>query len=286
MARWFPPRDSSLPFFCVVGQPIAHSKSPQIHRAFAVQTGRVLEYVRAEVAPGALADAVAEFRAAGGVGMNVTLPLKEEALGLAATSRPRARMAGAANTLWFELDGCLAADNTDGVGLVRDLECNHGLALAGQRILVLGAGGAARGVVPALREAGAAAITVSNRSPARAVALVEHFEPWQVIEVLPWGGVPARPFDVVVNATSSSLGGVLPALAPSAVRSTTLCYDMAYGDGPTPFQQFTRTLGVAHACDGLGMLVEQAAAAFEIWHGIRPATAPVIEQLRARLAPA
>lgn len=285
MARWFPPRESPRPYFCVVGQPIAHSKSPQIHQAFAAQTGRVLDYDRIEVAPGALAAALVEFHAIGGVGMNVTLPLKEEALRLAVAPRPSASAAGAANTLWFEPGGRLAADNTDGSGLVRDLERNHDFALCGRSVLVLGAGGAARGVIPALHAAGVSALAVSNRTPARAAALVRDFASLGVLEALPWGAAPGRPFDLVLNATSATLASTVPALAAEAVGPATLCYDLAYGNGPTPFQQQAWTLGAAAAHDGLGMLVEQAAEAFVIWHGVRPATAPVIAMLRAGLKP-
>ncbi|MGE0484747.1 MAG: shikimate dehydrogenase [Gammaproteobacteria bacterium] len=279
MPRWFTEHHPPGRYFCVVGSPIAHSRSPQIHAAFARQFGIELIYERVEVAPGDLAGAVAEFHHAGGRGMNVTVPLKEEAWGLAAVLSPRARLAGAANTLWFEA-GQLAADNTDGVGLVRDLVVNHGIALAGRDILLLGAGGAARGVLPVLLEAGPARVTISNRSPARARTLADAFSAHAAVRCLDWGEAPSAPPDLVINATSLSLHGEVPPLASDAVGPDTVCYDMVYAPTGTPFTRWAASHGARLAVDGLGMLVEQAGAAFEIWHGVAPRTAAVIEALR------
>lgn len=266
--------------FCVVGHPVEHSRSPAIHAAFGAQTGRALRYERLDVRPGALADAIASFRSEGGTGMNVTVPLKEEAFGLAARARERAAAAGAANTLWFDPFGALVADNTDGAGLVRDLATNHGVALAGARVLLLGAGGAARGVVPALLAAGIASLTITNRTAARAAALVGDLGGDPRLDVLAWGEAPEPPCDLVLNATSLSLHGERPPLPARAIGATTDVYDMMYGDGPTVFLAWAAERGARRAMDGLGMLVEQAAEAFRLWHGVRPATAPVVAALR------
>lgn len=280
MAGWFDSFTSTadVPLFCVVGSPIAHSKSPLIHAAFAAQTHRRLRYERVEVRAGQLAAAVAEFRALGGRGLNVTVPLKEEAWGLADVRVPPADIAGAANTLWFDARGAIAA-NTDGLGLVRDLGRNHRIELAGRRILLIGAGGAARGVLPALLAERPASILLTNRTSARAHELVDLFACNPAIEVLPWAGT-STPCDILINATSLSLHGELPPLSPSLLHKDTVCYDMMYGNEPTVFVAWARRQPIGLAIDGLGMLVEQAAAAFQIWHGVTPATGPVIRQLR------
>ena len=281
MPRWFPERESDTPYFCVTGSPVTHSKSPQIHSAFAAQTGRAVTYDRIEVLPGQLALAVAEFQRAGGHGMNVTVPLKEEAYALAARKMERAEAAGAANTLWFEADGTVAADNTDGTGLVYDLAVNQGVELAGQRILLVGAGGAARGVLPALVAARPARIVITNRTESKATAIAARFAAQAALDVLSWGAATTQPFDIIVNATSLSLRGQLPPLPQKAVHADSVCYDMMYGSEAGVFTTWAMQAGVARASDGLGMLVEQAAEAFEIWHGVRPETGPVITQLRA-----
>lgn len=269
----------NLPYFCVVGSPIAHSKSPAIHAAFASQFGFELIYEKVEVAPGELREAVAEFRAAGGCGLNVTLPLKEEAWRLADICMPRAARAGAANTLWFDARG-VVADNTDGVGLVRDLEANHGQSLLGKRILLVGAGGASRGVLPALLDAGPDRILVTNRTAERASALVAAYADSGRVEVLSWGAEASAPCDVIINATSLSLHGETPLLAAGILRAQTLCYDMMYGSKPTSFMAWSSAAGALRVFDGLGMLVEQAAAAFAIWNAAEPHTAPVIAMVR------
>jgi shikimate dehydrogenase len=282
VAEWFA-KSRALPYFCVVGSPIAHSKSPAIHSAFASQCGFELIYEKVEVAPGRLRAAVAEFRAVGGRGLNVTLPLKEEACALADIRMPRAARAGAANTLWFDARG-VVADNTDGLGLVRDLEINHGQLLRGKRILLIGAGGAARGVLPALLDADPACIIITNRTIDRASALMDsHLAPGRV-QVLPWGGKTGQPCEIIINATSLSLHGEIPLLAASVVSAETLCYDMMYGPSPTSFMNWAAAAGALRVVDGLGMLVEQAAAAFSIWNGLEPKTAPVIAMTRAQLA--
>ncbi len=260
--------------YAVFGHPIAHSKSPQIHAAFARQTGQDLHY-EAILAPlDGFADSVAAFIAAGGRGANVTVPFKEEAFRLASRLSPRAQRAGAVNTLVFDADGILG-DNTDGAGLVADLNRNLHCTLAGKRILLLGAGGAARGVIEPLLDQQPAELVIANRTVSRAEELAKLFG----------HGVRAcgfdaadTPFDVVINATAASLAGDLPPLSPRVFTADTLAYDMMYGRD-TPFLTFARTHG-ARTADGLGMLVEQAAEAFYLWRGVRPDTAPVITALR------
>lgn len=282
MTEWFH-QHVAAPYFCVVGSPVAHSKSPLIHAAFAAQCGIELVYEKVEVAPGCLAAALVEFRAAGGRGLNVTVPLKEEAWALADVHMPRAARAGAANTLWFDARG-VVADNTDGVGLVRDLEANHGTSLAGKRILLLGAGGASMGVLPALLDAEPAAVVITNRTLQRASTLADAYANSGRVSVLPWGEAGIAACDVVINGTSLSLQGEIPELGPGLLHAGTLCYDMMYGAEPTPFMRWAAAQGIARVLDGLGMLVEQAAAAFLLWNGQQPDTRPVITMLRERLS--
>ena len=262
----------------VVGSPIRHSRSPLIHRLFAEQFKLPLCYERREVLPGGLAAALAEFRRAGILGINVTVPLKEEACELAVRREPRCEHAGAANTLWYTPEGELAADNTDGVGLVRDLRA-LGVPLKGKRVLVLGAGGAARGIVPSLLESEPAELLLANRSLARAEGLAARF----AIGAVPLEQRFDRPFDVVLNSTSAGLGGsAAPDVSPTAIDAGTFCYDLIYAREETPFLRWAKALGVRAAADGLGMLVEQAAAAFQRWHGMQPETRQVLAFLRTR----
>ncbi|MHB1187109.1 shikimate dehydrogenase [Thiobacillus sp.] len=259
--------------YAVFGHPIAHSKSPQIHAAFARQTGQDMTY-EAILAPlDGFADSVTAFIAAGGCGANVTVPFKEEAFRLSSRLSPRAKHAGAVNTLMFD-DGILG-DNTDGAGLVGDLERNLHCPLAGRRILLLGAGGAARGVIEPLLDQSPAELVIANRTVGRAQELAELF--CRGVRACGFDALDT-PFDLVINATAASLAGELPPLSPSIFTAETLAYDMMYGRD-TPFLSFARTHGAATA-DGLGMLVEQAAEAFALWRGVRPDTAPVIAALR------
>jgi len=259
--------------YAVFGHPIAHSKSPQIHAAFARQTGQDMTY-EAILAPlDGFAASVTAFIAAGGRGANVTVPFKEEAFRLADRLSPRAERAGAVNTLIF--DGGILGDNTDGAGLAADLTRNLHCPLAGKRILLLGAGGAARGVIGPLLDAKPAALIIANRTVSRAQELAELFG--QDVRACGFDTVDT-PFDLVINATAASLAGELPPLSPRIFTVDTLAYDMMYGRD-TPFLGFARTHGATTA-DGLGMLVEQAAEAFALWRGVRPDTAPVIASLR------
>jgi len=265
--------------YCVFGNPIGHSKSPAIHAAFARQTGQDISY-EAILAP--LDDfkgTLGAFIDAGGRGANITVPFKEEAFRRSTRRTPRAELAGAVNTLAFDDDGILG-DNTDGAGLTRDLTVNLGCTLQGRRILLLGAGGAARGALGPLLDAQPAALTIANRTAAKARALAAHFA---ALGPLAGGGydeLAGQSFDLVINATSASLGGELPPLPPGVFAAGSLAYDMMYGKGDTPFMAFARTQGTARIADGLGMLVEQAAEAFFVWRGIRPDGAPVMALLR------
>ena len=266
--------------YAVFGNPVSHSRSPDIHHAFAAQRGDDLVYERIEAPVDGFPAAVAAFFDAGGRGANVTVPFKEQAFDLCDRLTERARQAGAVNTLW-RVDGLLHGDNTDGAGLMADLRGNQGWALAGQRVLVLGAGGAVRGVLGPLLAQAPAEVVIANRTPARAEALVERFA---------GQGVPLhaaaldqlhQPFDVLINAISAGLHGEMPALDPALVAPGSVACDMVYGAQPTPFMRWAEGLDAAAVCDGLGMLVEQAAEAFLVWRGWRPDTAPVLARLRA-----
>lgn len=261
--------------YAVFGHPIAHSKSPQIHAAFARQTGQDMRYEAILAPQDGFADSVAAFVAAGGRGANVTVPFKEDAFRLAGRLSPRAERAGAVNTLRFDADGILG-DNTDGAGLVADLTRNLGCVLAGKRVLLLGAGGAARGVIEPLLAQQPAEVVIANRTASRAQELAALFG--RGVRASGFDALDT-PFDLVVNATAASLAGELPPLSPRVFGAATLAYDMMYGRD-SPFLDFARSHGAATA-DGVGMLVEQAAEAFYLWRGVRPDTAPVIAALRA-----
>ena len=264
----------------VFGHPVAHSKSPAIHAAFAAQCGHDLSY-EAILAPlDGFADSLCAFVAAGGRGANVTVPFKEEACRLATRLTPRAAQAGAVNTLAFDSSGMLG-DNTDGAGLLRDLSNNLGCRITGQRLLLLGAGGAARGVVGPLLEARPAALVIANRTAARAADLAERFAGRGPLRACGYPDLVGESFDLVINATSASLGGEMPCLPERVFASGSLAYDMMYGRGETPFLLLARAQGAARLADGLGMLVEQAAEAFRFWRGVLPDSAPVLAMLRA-----
>jgi len=268
--------------YAVVGHPISHSKSPRIHSLFASQTGEAVEYTAIQAPLDDFAGTVREFFDRGGQGLNVTVPFKEQAWQLADQRTERAENAGAANTLYRDDQGRLTADNTDGVGLVRDLTVNHRVPLAGARILVLGAGGAVRGVLGPILVEQPAALTIANRTPAKAETLAQLFAPVASgADVTAVGfDQPDQPYDVIINGTSASLQGDLPPLSATVIGSDTVVYDMMYSLQTTPFNQWALDLGARRVFDGLGMLVEQAAESFRIWRGVRPDAAPVIEVLR------
>ena len=267
----------------VFGNPIGHSKSPLIHRLFAAQTGQQLSY-EPLLAP--LEDFVGFARQffAEGLGANVTVPFKEQAFTLADQLTARAQRAGAVNTLKKLDDGRLLGDNTDGAGLVRDLTGNAELSLAGQRILLLGAGGAVRGVLEPLLAERPAALVIANRTVAKAEQLVHEFADLGPLAACGFDWIDA-PVDLIINGTSASLAGELPPIAPGLIApGHTVCYDMMYAKEPTAFNRWASQHGAARTLDGLGMLVEQAAEAFALWRGVRPDTAPVLQHLRELLA--
>jgi shikimate dehydrogenase len=277
--------------FAVIGNPVAHSRSPSIHARFARQTGIALEYGLLPAPLDGFTQAVQDFFASGGRGLNVTVPFKQEAHALAGRHlSERARLAGAVNTLWQQ-DGTVHGCNTDGVGLVADLQ-RLGAPLQGARLLLLGAGGAARGVLQPLAQAGCARIHIVNRTAERAHTLAAEWlrATGASSPAVSAGGLAdallGGPWDVVINASSSSLGDTPPDLPAGLYAEGALAYDMMYGAQATPFMQQASRDGAARVADGLGMLVGQAAESFFIWHKVRPDTAPVLAALRAELAQA
>lgn len=268
--------------YCVMGNPVEHSRSPWIHGRFGELTGQPVEYGKRLVQPGTFPQAVAAFRAEGGKGCNVTVPFKFEAAALAARPTDRARLARACNTLRFDADG-IFGDNTDGVGLVRDITVNAGVPLTGRDLLLVGAGGAAAGVLGPLVEAGPRRIVVANRTRERAAELVARHEPLarrHGVELAASGleDVPGA-FGVVINGTASSLQGAGVPVPPRVLEPGALACDMMYGAAAQDFLEWARAHG-AVARDGLGMLVEQAAESFFIWRGVRPPAAQVLAELR------
>jgi shikimate dehydrogenase len=267
--------------YAIIGNPVAHSKSPQIHAAFARATSQALEYTRILCEPGAFAATVRAFRDSGGKGLNVTLPFKHAAHDLATQRSARAEQAGAVNTLSF-VDGAIIGDNTDGMGLTRDITQNLGVVLRAGRILLLGAGGASFGVVGPLLAQRPAELIVANRTLSKAEMLVARFSREAAgcrFAASSYAALAGARFDVVINATSAGLNDSMPELPERLFAPGALAYDMVYGK-VTPFMRFGRARGVWVA-DGLGMLVEQAAESFFIWRGVRPDTAPVIAALRS-----
>ncbi|WP_159682892.1 shikimate dehydrogenase [Cognatazoarcus halotolerans] len=272
--------------YAVIGNPIAHSKSPRIHAEFAHQTGQRMSYEAILAPVDGFAAAAAAFREAGGLGMNVTVPFKLDAHAFTDDLSVRARAAGAVNTLVFGPDGRCFGDNTDGAGLVQDITVNLGVPLEGRRILLLGAGGAARGVILPLLGRKPAGLFVANRTESRANDLLVQFSPAAGNTRLDAGSFAAlagRQFDVVINATAASLADEAPAIPAGLHAPGALAYDMMYGRGDTPFLAAARKDGAGRFADGLGMLVEQAAESFALWRRIRPDTAPVLTLLRAEL---
>lgn len=270
--------------YVVFGNPISHSKSPAIHRVFAEQTGQQLAYTT-ELAPlDGFAECARAFFSTGGLGANVTVPFKEEAYRLCDQLTPRARRAGAVNTLSRLGDGGIHGDNTDGEGLVRDLTANAGITLAGKRILLLGAGGAARGVLEPLLGQAPAGVVIANRTVEKAEQLAKVFAELGPVSASAFGAL-AGPFDVIVNATAASLADDVPPMAAGVVApGRTACYDMMYGKAPTAFCRWATEQGALKVLDGLGMVVEQAAVAFRQWRGVEVDTAPALASLRQQLA--
>lgn len=266
----------------VFGNPIGHSKSPLIHRLFAEQTGQQLSY-EALLAPLEDFDGYARAFFESGLGGNVTVPFKEQAFALADSLTERARRAGAVNTLKKLDDGRLLGDNTDGAGLVRDLTVNAGIELCGKRILLLGAGGAVRGILEPFLAQQPQTLVIANRTVDKAEQLARQFADLGPVVASGFDWIDA-PVDLIVNGTSASLAGELPPITPSLIQpGHTCCYDMMYGAGPTAFNRWAAEQGAARTLDGLGMLVEQAVEAFHLWRGVRPDSAPVLAELRRQL---
>jgi shikimate dehydrogenase len=268
--------------YAVVGNPIAHSKSPQIHTAFAAQTGQDMTYERIEAPIGGFAATIDAFRAAGGRGINVTTPFKLDAFAYATERREPAELAGASNCLKFEGTRAVA-ENFDGVGLVNDIERNLGFALRDRHVLMLGAGGAVRGMLLPFLERQPGRLFVVNRNVAKAQRLVEEFARFGAFECGGYDDLGDARFDVVLNATSASLRGELPPVPPSAFAPHGLAYELAYGKGLTPFLRMAKDAGVGRLADGVGMLVELAAEAFLWWRGVRPRTDELIRTLTVPL---
>jgi shikimate dehydrogenase len=266
--------------YAVMGNPVAHSRSPVIHMQFAHQFRHRIEYTAIQVDAGGFEQAVEQFRAAGGKGLNVTVPFKQDAFRLADHVSERARVAEAVNTLRFEPDGRIFGDNTDGAGIVHDIEINIGVHLRGKSVLVLGAGGAVRGVLDPILHHHPAKLVIANRTVSRARDLASQFAGHGAVEGSGFPELKGRHFDIVINGTSASLQGEVPPLPATLFNRGALAYDMMYGDKPTPFMEWALLHGADKVVDGLGMLVEQAAESYFLWRGVRPETKSVIAGLR------
>lgn len=268
--------------YAVMGNPISHSKSPAIHTRFAAETAEAVNYTAIQVDPGGFAQAVGNFHAAGGKGLNITVPFKQEAWSLVDSMSLRAQRAGAVNTIKFD-DNQLYGDNTDGVGLVNDLVKNNKLELTGKQILLMGAGGASRGVLIPLLEQKPALIMIVNRTTDKALDLANQFSDIGKIRGCGYEALQGKKFDIVINATAASLSGEVPPLPSDIFADNGVAYDMMYASEPTSFLKWSALHGAVKNIDGLGMLVEQAAESFFIWRNVRPETLAVIESLRQEM---
>ena len=270
--------------YAVFGNPIKHSKSPAIHTMFARQCDQQMQYRAVRVELDGFCRAADAFFEGGGAGLNVTVPFKREAFDYAHRLSDRAMRAGAVNTLSRTPDGTIEGDNTDGIGLVRDMVANLGWAVQGLRVLILGAGGAVRGVLEPLLRERPSELLIVNRTPERAWQLAQEFADIAALEGGAYTLIGERQFDLVINATSAGLSGEMPELPSSLLTERSCCYDMVYSAEPTPFMRWAAHHAAWAVADGLGMLVEQAAQSFYIWRGQRPETRPVINQLREDMA--
>jgi shikimate dehydrogenase len=268
----------SVDRYGIMGYPVAHSRSPVIHRLFALQTGQNLQYELLQVEPDRLASAIARFARSGGKGLNITVPHKRATVNLVDQLSERASSAGAVNTLVFQ-DGEVFGDNTDGSGLMRDLTRNLKLDVRDAGILILGAGGATRGILGPLLAAQPARITIANRTMSKAEELADRFSSKGKVAACRFREVPPDGYALVINATSAGLKGEMPPYPEAAISPDTFCYDLSYGLTPTPFSRWATSRGAARSVMGWGMLVEQAAESFHMWRGIRPDTAPVLRQI-------
>jgi shikimate dehydrogenase len=266
----------------VVGHPVAHSWSPFIHGLFGRETGQAMTYRLYDFTPAEFHERVREFFEHGGRGLNITLPHKIAAVDVADDLTARAAHAAAVNTFAVRSDGTILGDNTDGAGLVRDLCDNLGIVITRRRILIIGAGGAARGVLAPLLALSPAEIVIANRTSERAENLARAFGKLGTLQGVGFRYISGGAFDLIVNATSASLSGDIPAVPATVIGPETVCYDMAYGKTDTPFVRWALKLGCTRALQGWGMLVEQAAESFRVWRGVRPATAPVLAALKER----
>lgn len=271
--------------YAVFGNPIKQSRSPAIHTAFAKQFDQAMQYRAVLVNLDGFAEATVNFFKSGGAGLNITVPFKREAFEFANQISDRASRAGAVNTLIQRPDGSIFGDNTDGIGLVRDMIANLGWRINGLRVLILGAGGAVRGVLEPLLREQPKELLVVNRTPERAGELAEEFADMGPLEGGGYSLIGERQFDLIINGTSGSLTGEMPELPGSLLTERSCCYDMVYGPQPTVFMRWAAHHAVWAVADGLGMLVEQAAESFYLWRDLRPETGPVINQIRAALAP-
>lgn len=263
----------------VMGYPVSHSRSPVIHRLFALQTGQNIQYELLQVPPDKLETAVRQFARTGGKGLNITVPHKSEVTRLVDDMSERAASAGAINTLVFDGD-TIYGDNTDGVGLLRDLQSNLSMDLNDANVLILGAGGATRGIVAPLLAAGVASLVIANRTLSKARALAQHFSSLGPVSACRFGEVRNVPtYDLIINATSTGLKGEIPPYPEAAIHKNAFCYDLSYGLSATPFTRWAAEHGAARSIMGWGMLVEQAAESFYIWRDVRPDTGPVLKQL-------
>lgn len=260
----------------VVGHPVSHSLSPFIHGLFARQTKQNLVYRLHDVPPDKFRSHVLEFFARGGKGLNVTVPHKLAAAELANDLSPRAERAGAVNTLALRDEHRIFGDNTDGAGLIQDLKSNLKVAIANRRVLIIGAGGATRGVLAPLLQQKPKAVVIANRTATRARELVDDFGDLGNLSHCGFDELPADAFDLIINATSAGLNSEVPAISAAVIGAGTVCYDMTYGKGSTPFVRWAQEHGCSRAEQGIGMLVEQAAESFLLWRGMRPDTAPVL----------
>lgn len=266
--------------YAVIGNPVAHSKSPLIHTEFAKQTQQKLQYLKIISPLDQFFETVTQFKQRGGKGLNVTLPFKEQAYHYVSECSARARLAKAVNTIVFNKDGNSYGDNTDGVGLIRDLSLNHHFSLRDKRILVLGAGGAVRGILAPLLAEHPQYLVIANRTVEKAQQLHQEFSHLGQIQSCGFSQFPEQVFDLIINGTSASLSAELPPLPGVLVSPETFCYDLVFSDKPTIFLQWAKQHGAQHSADGLGMLVEQAAESFYIWRGIRPNTQPILALLK------
>jgi shikimate dehydrogenase len=274
-----PPEPGAPDQYGLVGHPVAHSWSPFIHGLFAKAASQNLVYRLYDIHPDDFRRETLRLLTGGVRGLNVTLPHKQAAAELVNELTPRAARAQAVNTIAFFEDSTLLGDNTDGIGLIHDLERNMRLELADKRVLILGAGGAARGVVGPLCERELRSLTIANRTPFKARKIATEFADLGQIQACYFGDIEGPAYDLIINATAASLAGVMPEMPPGLVGEHTVCYDMAYGRGPTPFTRWAGALGARQICKGWGMLVEQAAESFSLWRGIRPSTQGVLAAL-------